>query len=108
MARKKASELVAVVEQAAAVAVEQAAPKVKKAGKAAAEAAVDAATFVFEVTKAATCKMTTPIYGPACPKCGEPTVIKVNRKTHQPFAACSSWDATGCGFTSRLTFSDEQ
>lgn len=108
MARKKASEVVAAVEQAAAVAVEKSAPKVKKAGKAAGEAASMAAQFIFEATKAATRKMTSPIYGPACPKCGEPTVVKVNRTTRHPFAACSAWDATGCSFTSGITFTDEQ
>lgn len=108
MAPKKASEVVAAIEEAAAKATKRSAPAAKKAGKVVGEAAASAATFVFEATKSATRKMTSPIYGPPCPRCGEATVIKVNRTTHQPFAACSAWHATGCAFTSPITFADEQ
>lgn len=107
-AKAMAAEATEAVVKAAKAASGASVPVAKKSGKAVAEAAVSAATFVFEVTKAASRKMASPIYGPVCPLCGEPTVIKVNRKTHQPFAACSAWDATGCSFTSRITFTDEQ
>lgn len=60
--------------------------------------------FVLQVTREATKKMGRPIHGPACPLCGSPTVLKRNRKTGTVFAACSSWDETGCVFTAGVTF----
>lgn len=83
------------------------APVMGKLGKATVDAATTAGVFAFQTTRDATRKLSGPVYGPACPKCGEPTVIKVNRKTHQPFAACSSWNATGCNFTAAVTYTDE-
>lgn len=106
--KAKAAEAAEVVVKTAKATSRKSGPAVKKASKAATDAAASAATFVFEATRAATRKVTPLIYGPPCPRCGERTVIKVNRTTHQPFAACSAWDATGCGFTSRITFIDEQ
>lgn len=102
MARKKASEVVAVVEQAAATAVKTSAPAAKKAGK----AASSVATFVFETTREAVRRMPGRVFGPSCPKCGAKTVLRRNRITGHLFAACTAWNDTGCNFTAEVVYSD--
>jgi predicted RNA-binding Zn-ribbon protein involved in translation (DUF1610 family) len=83
------------------------APVARKVGKATIDAVATVGVFAFETTRDATRKMSGPVYGPPCPKCGEQTVIRLNRKTHQPFAACSAWRTTGCNFTAAVTFADD-
>lgn len=38
----------------------------------------------------------------ACPKCGQPLEIKVNRETGHEFLGCSAWRLTGCTHTEPL------
>lgn len=83
------------------------APAARKVGKVTAAVAAAAGEFVFQTTMEAVGRMSGPVYGPPCPKCGEPTVIRRNKKTHLPFAACDAWRDTGCNFTAGVTFTDD-
>lgn len=40
----------------------------------------------------------------ACPRCGEPLEIKINRKTGEEFLGCQAWQprGMGCNFTEPL------
>lgn len=102
MARKKASEVVAAVEQAAETAIKKSRPAAQKAGK----AATEVASFVFETTRAAVRKLPGRVFGPPCPRCGARTVVRRNRTTGHYFCACSAWHDTGCAFTANVVFSD--
>lgn len=82
------------------------APVLGKVGKATVDAATTAGVYAFQTTRAATRRMSGPVYGPPCPKCSAPTVIRQNKQTHMPFAACSAWKDTGCNFTATVTFTD--
>jgi len=89
-------------------AVARSKPVVTKAGKAAAGAASTTGSFVFETTREVTRRLSGPVYGPSCPKCGEPTVIRRNKRTGHVFAACSGWEETGCPFTAKVSFTDDK
>lgn len=105
MAKKKASEVVAALEQAAEAAVKKSRPAARKASKAATEAT---STAVFETTRAAIRKMPGRVSGPPCPRCGAKTVIRRNGKTGHVFCACSAWHDTGCSFTADVVFADSE
>lgn len=108
MARKRASEVVAAVEQAAEAAIKKSAPAAKRVGKVATGAASTAAAFMFETTRAAVRKMPGRVFGPPCPRCGAKTLIRRNRQTGHMFAACSSWHDTGCSFTADVVFNESE
>ena len=40
----------------------------------------------------------------ACPRCGQPLEIRVNRETKKEFLGCTMWrsDWEGCSYTERL------
>lgn len=102
MARKRVSELVAAIEQAAESAIKKSAPAARRAKRAAGAAG----TFVFETTRAAVRRMPGRVFGPPCPRCGAKTAVRRNRMTGHYFAACTAWHDTGCSFTADVVFSD--
>lgn len=103
----KVAEIVESVTNMVRGAAVKSAPVARRAGKVTADVAAAAGEFVFQTTKEAVRKMSGPVYGPPCPVCGARTVIRRNKKTHMPFAACSSWEDTGCNFTAGVTFTDD-
>lgn len=104
----KVAESANTITKAVSAAVRKSSPALKRAGKAAAGAASTTGSFVFETTREVTRRLSGPVYGPSCPKCGEPTVIRRNKKTGHVFAACSGWEETGCPFTAKVSFTDDK
>lgn len=83
--------------------VSKSTPTVRKVGRTTFDVVSRASVFAFEVTRGATARMTGSVSGPACPLCGEATVIRRNRKTGRPFVACTAWESTGCNFVSEIS-----
>ncbi|MDO8847716.1 MAG: hypothetical protein Q7W51_04945 [Coriobacteriia bacterium] len=102
----KVAEIVESVTNMVRGAAVKSAPAARKAGKVTADVAAAAGKFVFRTTSEAVRRMS-PVYGPPCPRCSAPTVIRRNKKTHVPFAACDAWRDTGCNFTAGVTFTDD-